>query len=217
MLTSEQRRETMIASQLRVSRVSDDRVIAAIRAVPRERFVPPSREAFAYIDEDIEIAPGRYLMEPMVFGRLLVNAEIRPNDRVLVVGSGTGYAAVVIAQLAGVVVALEEQAELAAKAESLIAALAPGAVSPVTGPLNAGWAAEAPYDLIFIDGAVGHIPPALVDQLADNGRLAGVLIEEGIGRGVIGRKSGSGFGTNPFMDAHVARLPGFDAPRTFTF
>jgi protein-L-isoaspartate(D-aspartate) O-methyltransferase len=217
MLTSEQRREAMIANQLRVSRVSDDRVIGAIRAVPRERFVPESRQAFAYIDEDVEIAPGRYLMEPMVFGRLLVNAEIRPSDRVLVVGSGTGYAAVVIAQLAGSVVALEEQTDLAAKADTLIAALAPGAVKPVTGPLASGWAADGPYDLIFVDGAMEHIPPALIAQLADAGRLAGVLIEGGVGRGVIGRKSGSGFGTNPFMDAYVARLPGFDAPRSFTF
>jgi protein-L-isoaspartate(D-aspartate) O-methyltransferase len=216
MKNSLERRDTMIFSQLKVSRVNDEKVLKAIRNVARELFLPPERQAFAYVDEDVEIVPGRYLMEPMVFGRLLVNAEISTHDKVLVVG-GNGYAASIIAQLADSVVALEEDATLAAQAQRLLGNLAPGAVKPVQGPLVAGWPAEAPYDIIFLDGSVHHIPQALIDQLSQSGRLVGILLEDGVGRGVVGRKSGSGFGLNPFMDAFAAPLPGFALPKQFIF
>jgi protein-L-isoaspartate(D-aspartate) O-methyltransferase len=216
MKNSLERRDTMIFSQLKVSRVNDEKVLKAIRSVPREFFLPQDRHAFAYLDEHVEIVPGRFLMDPMVFGRLIVSANIKATDKVLVIG-GNGYAASVIAQLAGSVVALEENAELAAQAKNTLHNLAPGAVQCVQAPLVNGWQAEAAYDIIFLDGGVFHIPQALIDQLADGGRLVGVLIEEGVGRGIVGRKSGSGFGINPFMDAHAPPLPGFEVPRRFVF
>jgi protein-L-isoaspartate(D-aspartate) O-methyltransferase len=210
-------REAMIARQLRTTRVTDERVVAAIRAIPRELFVPESRKGLAYIDEDIEVSPGRYLMEPMVFGRLLVAAQIGPAETVLVVGGATGYAGAVIAQLAGAVVSLESDAGLSARAAALYADLGLANVRAVTGDLAAGAAAEGPYDVIFFDGCIEQAPPHLLAQLAPDGRVVGVIADQGVGRGFTARVVNGHLGIDPFMDANVAPLPGFAKPKAFTF
>lgn len=211
-------RAAMVDCQLRTVGVTDSRVVDAISAIPRERFVPKSRELLAYLDEDQPIADGRCISEPMVFGRLLNAARIGADERVLLIGAGTGYGAAVIARLAAEVVAVEENAELAAQARGILSALGVANASIVEGALNAGCADGAPYDVIFVDGAVEQIPQALIDQLRDGGRLIGVLIDEtGIGRGVIGVRSGQGFGTTAFTEAATAKLPGFDRPKGFSF
>lgn len=215
MPTAEQLRANMVAGQLRTNRVADERLVAALRAIPRETFVPEPRRAFAYIDEDLPLGGGRFLMEPMVFGRLLDEAEVQPQDKVLIVGAGTGYSAAILARVAGRVVALEQDAALAATARQQLAAL--DNVKLVEGDLAQGAAAEGPYDLIVIEGAVDFIPDALVEQLSDNGRLVTVINDHGVGRGVVGRRSGTGFGVMPFMDAQVQPLPGFSRPASFTF
>jgi protein-L-isoaspartate(D-aspartate) O-methyltransferase len=210
-------REAMIARQLRTTRVTDERVVAAIRATPRELFVPASRQAVAYVDEDIEVAPGRYLMEPMVFGRLLVQARIGPGDSVLDVGCGTGYSTAVIAQLAGTVVAVETDAALAAKASGLLADLHIANAKVVQAALSAGAPADGPYDVIFLGGVVEEVPQALLNQLAPDGRVVGVIADKGVGRGFTGRVTAGSFGINAFMDAMVAPLPGFQKAKTFSF
>lgn len=215
MPTAEQLRANMVAGQLRTNRVADERLVAALRAIPRETFVPETRRAFAYIDEDLPLGGGRFLMEPMVFGRLLDEAEVQPRDKVLIVGVGTGYSAAILARVAGQVVALEQDAALAATARQQLAAL--GNVKLVEGALTQGAAADGPYDLIVIEGAVDFIPDALVEQLSGNGRLVTVINDHGVGRGVVGRRSGTGFGVMPFMDAQVQPLPGFGRPASFTF
>ena len=215
MPTAEQLRANMVAGQLRTNRVADERLVAALRAIPRETFVPETRRAFAYIDEDLPLGGGRFLMEPMVFGRLLDEAEVQPRDKVLIVGAGTGYSAAILARVAGQVVALEQDAALAATARQQLAAL--GNVKLVEGALTQGAAADGPYDLIVIEGAVDFIPDALVEQLSGNGRLVTVINDHGVGRGVVGRRSGTGFGVIPFMDAQVQPLPGFGRPASFTF
>ncbi|MEX6723127.1 protein-L-isoaspartate O-methyltransferase family protein [Parapedomonas caeni] len=215
MPTAEQLRANMVAGQLRTNRVADERLVAALRAIPRETFVPETRRAFAYIDEDLPLGGGRFLMEPMVFGRLLDEAEVQPRDKVLIVGAGTGYSAAILARVAGQVVALEQDAALAATARQQLAAL--GNVKLVEGALTQGAAADGPYDLIVIEGAVDFIPDALVEQLSGNGRLVTVINDHGVGRGVVGRRSGTGFGVMPFMDAQVQPLPGFGRPASFTF
>lgn len=211
-------RAAMVDCQLRTVGVTDARVVDAISAVPRERFVAKGREMLAYLDEDQPIAPGRCITEPMVFGRLLNAARIGADERVLLIGAGTGYGAAVIARLAGQVVAVEEDAKLAEQARSVLAALGVGNVAIVQGALNAGASDGAPYDVIFIDGAVEQIPQALLGQLRDGGRLIGVLIDEtGVGRAVVGIRSGEGFGTTAFSEAATARLPGFERPKGFKF
>jgi protein-L-isoaspartate(D-aspartate) O-methyltransferase len=204
-------RRAMVASQLRTTAVNDARVVAAMGAVPRELYVPAERASLAYVDTLVPLGGGRALNPPMVTGRLLTAAELRPGDRALVVGAATGYAAAVLARLVDKVVALEVDAGLPAQAPAL------ANVEQVSGPLAAGWSQGAPYDVILIDGAIEAIPEALVGQLVEGGRLVTGLIERGVTRLVIGRRAAGGFGTTAFADAESAPLPGFASPPAFRF
>ena len=210
----EHMRRAMIASQLRTTGTNDPAVLAAMGEVARERFVPPARVAVAYADALVPLTPGRALNNPMALGRLLTEAAPEHAESALVVGAATGYAAAVVAKLVPSVVALEEDPELVAAAR---AALADTNVALVEGPLTAGHAAGAPYDLILIDGAVEFVPQALIDQLTDGGKLATGIVEDGVTRLALGRKAGEGFGVAAFADAAAAILPGFVRPKTFTF
>jgi len=215
MTDSQQRRRAMVESQLRPSRVTDARILGAFLDVERETFVPAGQRAAAYVDERVSLGGGRALMEPRALGRLLVSAAIEPDDRVLVVGAGTGYAAALVARLAGEVVALECDPALAAEARRLLAGCAN--VSVVEGPLAQGWAQAAPYDVILLDGAAVDVPQPLVDQLAESGVMAGVRVENGVGRGFTARKANSGLGLDAFMDTQAAVLPGLGREPSFVF
>jgi protein-L-isoaspartate(D-aspartate) O-methyltransferase len=205
----EQMRRAMVASQLRTTAVNDARVVTAMGLVARERFVPASQASLAYLDLAVPLTDGRALPAPMVLGRLLTEARIRGGERLLVIGNATGYAAAVAAELGVEVIALEEDAA--------IAAVATDGVTIVQGPLNQGWADGAPYDVILFDGAVEQIPAGIVAQLADGGRIAAGIVENGVTRLAIGRKMGGAFGLTAFADADVPVLPGFAAPKTFSF
>jgi protein-L-isoaspartate(D-aspartate) O-methyltransferase len=210
----EHMRRAMIASQLRTTGTNDPAVLAAIGEVARERFVPRERRAMAYADALVPLKQGRELNSPMALGRLLTQAAPEKASKALVVGAATGYAAAVLARLVASVVAVEEDAELAAAART---ALADTGVSLVEAPLTAGHPAGAPYDLILIDGAVEFVPQALIDQLKDEGKLATGIVENGVTRLALGRKAGEGFGMAAFADAAAAVLPQFAKPKTFTF
>jgi len=210
-LSFETMRRAMVASQLRTNAVSDNRVIAAMAEVPRERFVPADRAAIAYADIQVPLGAGRTLNPPMALGRMLTELQIRSTDRALVIGAATGYSAAVLARLAASVVALEEDEALVAQAD-----FSSGARF-VRGPLVEGWPDDAPYDVILIDGAVETVPQAIVAQLADGGRLAAAIVEAGVSRLSVGRRSGAGFGLAAFADADAAPLPGFAPPPAFKF
>lgn len=204
-------REAMVDSQLRTTGVNDAAVLAAFRGVARERFVPVSRVALAYADAPVELAPGRFLIEPMVLGLLLTHARIEPADRVLVVGAGTGYAAAVIARLSRHVTAVEEDDGLAAAAEA-------NGVAVRRGSLTGGWPEGAPYDVVFIDGAVAELPPPLLAQVADLGRIAAVIVgADGVGRATVGRVAGGHFAGTGFVETGAAVLPGFARAPGFVF
>jgi len=210
----EQMRRAMITSQLRTTGTNDPAVLAAMGEVARERFVPRERVAMAYADALVPLTPERDLNSPMALGRLLTEAAPEHAGNALVVGAATGYAAAVVARLVSSVVAVEEDPEFAATAR---AALADTDVTFVEGPLTAGHAAGAPYDLILIDGAVEFVPQALIDQLKDGGKIATGIVENGVTRLALGRKAGQGFGVAAFADAAAAVLPQFRKPKTFTF
>lgn len=210
----EHMRRAMVASQLRTTGVSDPRVIAAMGAVPRERFVPRERVAMAYADALVPLGNGRDLNTPMSLGRMLTEAAPQPEDRALVIGAATGYAAAVLAQLVASVIAVEEDPALAAVAQG---ALSGTGVKLVEGSLAKGYKAGAPYDLILIDGAVEFVPDAIVAQLEEHGRLAAAMLDNGVARISVGRRGGAGFGMAAVSDAASAILPGFVKPRTFTF
>jgi protein-L-isoaspartate(D-aspartate) O-methyltransferase len=213
-LLFEPMRRAMVASQLRTTGVNDPRVVAAMGEVPREHFVPADRAALAYADAPVPLGAGRALNPPMALGRMLTEAQLKGDERVLVIGAATGYSAALLVRLAGTVVALEEDAKLAAFAK---AALKGTGVELVKGPLAAGHAKGAPYDFILIDGAVEHVPRAIVDQAADGGRISLALLDRGVTRLALGRAVAGAFGVTIYADAEAAVLPGFDRPRTFTF
>ena len=210
----EQMRRAMVVGSLRTTGVNDPRVLAAMGAVPRERFVPPEKFAVAYADNPVPLGDGRELNSPLALGGMLTEAAPQPHERALVIGAGTGYAAAVLARLVAYVVAVEEDGDLVSVAHSR---LADSEVKLVHGPLTDGYAPGAPYDLILIDGAVEFIPDQLIGQLEDGGRLATALLEQGVSRIAIGRRAGNGFGLAPVSDRAASILPGFAKPRTFTF
>lgn len=207
-------RRAMVESQLRTTGVSDPRVVAVMADVARERFVPADRRTLAYTDRPVPMGGGRALSPPEATGRLITAAQVAPTDHVLVVGAGTGYTAALLARLAGKVVALEDDSALLATAREVLAGTG---VDLVEGPLAAGWAGAAPYDLILIDGLVEQVPDTLIAQLKDGGRLACALLERGTSRLAVGRRAGTGFGLDLFADCEAAALPGFARPKSFVF
>ncbi len=211
-------RLNMIEGQIRPNKVTDGRVLAAMAEVPRERFVPKKLQGAAYVDEDLAVAPGRYLMEPAVFARLLLAAAIAPTDLVLDIGCATGYSTAVLARLAATVVAVESDRGLAKTAVALLAELDADNAVVVEGELKAGYAKQAPYDAIVLGGAVEQVPPAITDQLAEGGRLAAVVADgSSVGVGVLMLRARGALLRRVLFDAAVPPLPGFEAERGFVF
>ncbi len=210
-------RAAMVAGQLKPWKVTDERVLAAVGAVPREAFVPKPLKGLAYVDEDLEVAPGRYLMEPRVLARLIQEAEVAPEDVVLEIGTATGYASAVLAQLCNTVVALECETDLAETARAALEEVGIDNVAVVTGPLEAGWPKEAPFHVIFVNGAVERIPQSWIDQLAEGGRLVCVKRDGDESHGYLVVKSGNASGGRPAFDAFTPLLPGFAKPPAFQF
>ena len=211
-------RRNMVSGQIRTNRVTDERLIEAMEEIPRERFVPHAKRGVAYVDEDVEIASGRYLMEPMVLARLLQEADIAADDMVLDVGCGTGYASAVMARLAGTVIALDVDESLAAEAERALSAVGADNAIVVTGPLADGCAPQAPYDMILVGGAVDHLPQALADQLAEAGRIVGVVREPGtVGQATLWARHRGTLSSRSLFEATLPPLPGIARPAQFEF
>ena len=210
-------RRNMVLSQLEPNRVNDQRILDAMGSIPREVFAPKSLAGVAYVDEDLEIAPGRYLMEPMVLARLIDALAIKSGDLVLCVGSATGYAAAVMARLAGTVVAVESDADLAAAAGDNLTKVDIDNVAVIEGPMAEGQADQGPFAAILIDGGVEDVPATLLEQLAPGGRLACVEQSGPTGKAMLYSESNGVFGHRPLFDASVPPLPGFARPKVFAF
>lgn len=208
-------RHAMVASQLRTNAVNDTRVVEAMARLPREDFLPEEHRAIAYRDTLLPLAGGRRQNLPLATGRLLTVADIRPTDKVLLIGAAGGYSAALLAGLANAVVAVEEEVSLATLARTALAAYSN--VELVEGPLAAGHASEGPYDLIVVDGAVEELPAALLDQLKPEGRVVTGVVDRGVTRLASGRRTEGGFGLSDFADIECAILPGFERLRTFQF
>jgi len=211
----ESARFNMIEAQIRTSNVTDPRIMAAMSAVAREKFVPSAARALAYADVPVAVAQGRYLLDPRSFAKLAQLAQIKAEDRVLDVGCGTGYSAAVLARLAAEVVALEQDADLVRIASELLANVV-GRVELVQGGLIEGVKNHAPFDVIFVNGAIEQVPEILLSQLAEGGRLVTVL-KDGQSRAWLFLKENGKIGKRPDFDADVPLLAGFKKAMGFVF
>jgi protein-L-isoaspartate(D-aspartate) O-methyltransferase len=208
-------RNTMVDSQIRTTDVTSHSVLNAFLAVPRENFVAEHLKSLAYSDNDLQIAPGRYIMEPSPLAKLLQLAGFSKADKVLEIGTGTGYATMLLSHLSGSVVSVESDAALFEAAKANLAGVEN--VSVVSGELSAGCPSKGPFDAIFVNGSVAQVPAALFSQLKEGGRLVGV-IGQGLSSSaqIFVRERGTQSERFAF-NTSVRKLPGFDKAAEFIF
>lgn len=210
-------REAMVDRQVRPSDVTRYPIIEAMLAVPREDFVPEPLKPVAYLGEHVPLAPGRVLLDPRVFAKLLDALAVGPRDLVLDVGCGLGYSAAVLARMAEAVVALESDPAMAAEAERLIALHSVDNAVVQAGPLDAGVAAHGPFDAIMIEGAVEVLPETIAAQLKPGGRVAAIFVDGSRGQARLGLQTPAGIAWRRIFDATAPVLPGFAATKAFEF
>jgi protein-L-isoaspartate(D-aspartate) O-methyltransferase len=227
-------RRAMVDGQVRTSDVTNLDLIDAMMDIPREAFVPERLAAFAYLDRDLALPASdgvaRYLLKPVVTAKLIQAADISVKDRVLVVGSATGYSAAVVSRLAGAVAALEQDPGLSEMAQAVLRRLGFATVTPVTGRLVGGWPAAVPYDVILVEGGAETIPDALFAQLSEGGRLVAVVyggqgevgqgegqVEGKVGKATLFRSVRGEVGGRPLFDSTAPLLPGFSKAPAFVF
>lgn len=209
------RRVMMVDTQVRPSDVTKFPIIEAMLAVPREVFVPAARREAAYVGENLDIAPGRVVLEPRTLAKLLDALDVQPGELVLDLGCGLGYSTAVIARLADAVVAVEEDESMAAEAQRTLSAEGVDNAAVVVGPLAAGDARHAPFDVITIQGGVETVPEALLAQLKEGGRIGAVFMTGALGTARIGYKIDGVISWRQVFNAAAPVLPGFSAARGF--
>jgi len=209
-------RRNMVLSQVRANDVTDVRLQDAMAEIPRELFVPRAVRSIAYASEALPLGNGRALMEPRNFAKLVHAAHVKPRDVVLVIGAGTGYGAAILARLAETVVALEEDEALAKEADSLLGQVGADNAAVVKGQLAQGCPSQAPFDVIFLEGAAELIPDALFAQLKEGGRLAALMLENNVGKARIFTRTPKAVSGRTVFDGMAPLLPGFARVREFT-
>lgn len=223
MINFEAARIKMVENQIRTTDVTSHPVISAFLAVPREEFLPAEQKPLAYIDEDILIkkpvdgAPARYMMEPSPLAKLLQLLDVTKNDVVLVVGAGDGYAAALLSLLGSSVVAIDDDEDLVNAASETLTELGYDNAAVVASPMKDGYASEAPYDAIFVNGSVEFVPDALLDQLRDGGRLVAVEGVGGSARAKLYWRERDQCSSLSSFNAAIKPLPGFTREKAFEF
>lgn len=212
-------RKAMIDSQIRPNEVIDEAVIAAFAAVPREEFVPKSMQDVAYVDEDITLPGGRYMVEAMIMGRMIQSLELQAFDNVLLIGAATGYSAAILSHLCSSVIAIDNRSAAVEKAQDNLNKLEIGNVAVLKSKLTEGYPAEGPYDAIIIEGGVETMPEALLAQLADDGRAVAVwrTSPRAQGEASIWTKTAGAATRRALFNAHVPTLAEFQAKSEFAF
>ena len=211
-------RRNMIEGQLRPNRVIDERVVDAFAQTRRELFVPERLRGVAYVDEDLPLGRGRFLMQPMVAARMIQTAAPGGNDTALVVGAAVGYEAGVLARLVRNVIALEEDGELARIGRAALGEHRIGSVVWIEQPLVSGYRQRAPYDVILFGGSVAELPPEILAQLGEGGRLLAVVRPQGgVGRATLVGRTGGILAHRAIFDAATPLLPGFAPKPVFVF
>ncbi len=210
-------RAAMVEGQVRVSDVTDPRLLQAMREVPRERFTPKSKHALAYGDLETPVSDTRLMLRPRDFAKLVQALHVKPTDLALDLACGRGYSTAVLARLAEAVVGVESEAALAEKAGEALVDAGVDNAAVVQADLKAGAPDQGPFDVIFVNGAVESPPSAWLDQLAEGGRL-GVIVANGpIGRARVFTKAGGVVGDRIVFDSGAPILPGFERVQGFQF
>lgn len=215
----------MIQGQLLTNDISDPRILQAMATVRREDFLPEHLKSSAYVDEDLAVGGGRYLMEPLVFARLLDMAAITPACRVLLVGALSGYAAAVACQLGGHITATEIDAERINEAKDRLGRLYIENVDlQKVKSLAEGYAPSSPYEVVVVCGAIDFVPEDLGAQLALGGRLVAVHrkaarpgVPMGLGKAMLVKRISNQLQYREMFDASTALLPGFAREEGFRF
>jgi len=216
-------RHNMVESQVKPSGVTDHRILAAMDAIAREKFVPEGKRSIAYIGDDLRIkeagegTPERYLMDPRTLGKLAELAALKATDLVLDVGPATGYSTALLAQLADTVVALECDPELVETANVALQGMGVDNAVVIEGALVDGNSKQGPFDVIFLNGSVPYVPDSLLAQLKEGGRLVAVVNESGVGKARLYTNSGGQGSYRNAFDAGIHLLPGFKMAESFTF
>ncbi len=210
-------RLTMVATQILANGVTDDRILAAFREVPREQFVTGAQRAIAYADAPLPLSRGRDMLEPRTLAMLLKFADIQPTDTVLDVGCATGYSTAIVARLARRVIALEQDADFVRIASDTVLAVGSKNTEIVQGVLAEGHRKAAPYNAIVVEGGIEVEPDALLAQLADCGRLVTILQKGAEGHGVLYLNEHGRIGRRVIFDASAPVLLGFRQAVGFVF
>ena len=210
------RRTMMVDTQVRPADVTKFPIINAMLSVPREAFVPDHLREAAYMGDNVDLGANRVVLDPRTLAKILDALDIRQDELVLDIGSAMGYSAAVIAHMAQAVVAVEEDAEMAGEAQSLLPELGADNVAVHEGPLTEGAAEHGPFDVIIVEGAVAHLPETLTDQLKDGGRIACLFMEGTLGAVRIGYKIDGRMTWRFVFNAGAPVLPGFERHTAFT-
>ncbi len=210
-------RRHMIDGQLRPNRVTSTALLDAMAEVPREDFVPKAAKGIAYMDEDLPVGDGRFLVEPLTLARLIQAAAPGKHDTVLDVGGATGYSVAVLSRLAGAVVAIEQDDKMVDRSRNALQGVGVENVEVHVGALAEGYAERAPYHVILINGAVDQVPEKLLAQLAEGGRLATVIGTGPVGRATLFTKRRGVASSQVLFDAAVPALKDFAKEPGFVF
>lgn len=212
-------RKAMVDSQIRPNKVIDEEVIAAFASVPRELFVSRQMQNLAYIDEDIPLSGGRYIIEAMVMARMIQALALEKTDNVMSIGAGTGYGSAILSSLVTSVIAIETRTPMVEKAQQIVAGLDIGNVAVVKSRLQDGYPSEAPYQAIIIEGSVEHVPATLFEQLSEGGRLVSVLRPHNseVGEATLWQKQDGHVSAKSLFTAQVPVLDEFKVKPKFTF
>ena len=217
-MNTEIARFNMIQQQIRPWEVLDQAVLSLLGTVRREDFVPPGKRALAFVDTEVPLPCGQSMLEPKVEARLLQELAVLRHERVLEIGTGSGYMAALLAHQAQQVVSLEIQPELARMATDNLRRASILNVQVREADGARGLPAEGPFDVIVLSGSVADVPLALLTQLKVGGRLVAVVGQLPVMRAVLTtRSSEAGFGRVDLFDTVAPRLSGFDEPSRFTF
>lgn len=210
------RRTMMVDTQVRPSDVTKFPIIEAMLSVPREAFVPRARREAAYVGENLDLGGNRVMLEPRTLAKMLDALDIHGDEMVLDIGVAHGYSSAVIARMAEVVVAVEEDEMMAAEAQGALADAGADSVIVHHGPLTEGAPEHGPYDVIVVQGAVEHMPEALIDQLKDGGRMGALFSVGALGVARVGHKIDGQMNWRDVFNAGAPVLPGFERHHAFS-